>query len=172
MGGFLEELEWNLIRADAVRPRTSHTVTSYGNALVIIGGEDSAGGPVAPVVEFLYPDPPAGSGSGSWLVEPKKTGVGPKCLYAHATVRVGNRFYIYGGIIDGELSSKIYICTVIDDSTVHWSQPRITGDVPPPLRGHSLLRYDKRLFLFGGTDGKNFYNDGYFFDPGSIESSP
>lgn len=99
-------------------------------------------------------------------MEPKKTGVGPKSLYSHATVRVGNKFYIYGGLVEGDLSSKIYIMTVINDDTVHWSQPRITGDIPPPLKGHSLLRYDKRLILFGGTDGRSFFNEGYFFDTG------
>eukprot|EP01122_Echinamoeba_exundans_P011551 TRINITY_DN4626_c0_g1_i1.p1 TRINITY_DN4626_c0_g1~~TRINITY_DN4626_c0_g1_i1.p1 ORF type:complete len:859 (+),score=123.51 TRINITY_DN4626_c0_g1_i1:107-2683(+) len=158
-----EELEWNLIRTEAVRPRTSHTVTSYGNALVVIGGEDGAGGPVLPAVEFLYPDPPANNANAPAVVEPKKTGVGPKSLFSHATVRVGNKFYIYGGFVEGELSSKIYIMTVINDDTVHWSQPRITGDNPPPLKGHSLLRYDKRLVLFGGTDGKSFFNDSFFF---------
>jgi N-acetylneuraminic acid mutarotase len=161
-----EELEWNLIRAEAVRPRTSHTVTSYGNALVVIGGEDGSGGPILPAVEFLYPDPPANNANAPAVVEPKKTGVGPKSLFSHATVRVGNKFYIYGGFVEGELSSKINIMTVINDDTVHWSQPRITGDNPPPLKGHSLLRYDKRLVLFGGTDGKSFFNDTFFFDTG------
>jgi hypothetical protein len=143
-----EEIDWTCSKPDLLPPRVHHTASSFGNALVIIGGHDGNQNGVGSGVEFLI-EPSDKPGSLVWT-ETRKTGAGPRTLHSHATCRVGNRFYIYGGVVDGEKSGKLYIVAVINDDTVHWSIPRLTGDLPPPLIHHTLLRFDKHLVLFGG----------------------
>jgi N-acetylneuraminic acid mutarotase len=157
-----EEIDWTCSKPDLLPPRVHHTASSFGNALVIIGGHDGNQNGVGSGVEFLI-EPTDKPGSLVWT-ETRKTGAGPRTLHSHATCRVGNRFYTYGGIVDGERSSKLFIVAVINDETVHWSVPRLTGDLPPPLTHHTLLRYDKHLVLFGGFDGKEANADVWVMD--------
>jgi hypothetical protein len=151
-----EEIDWICSKPDLLPPRVHHTASSFGNALVLIGGHDGNQNPVSSGVEFLI-EPSDKPGSLVWT-ETRKTGTGPRALHSHATCRVGNKFYIYGGVVDGEKSSKLWIVAVINDDTVHWSTPRLTGDLPPPLINHTLLRFDKLLVLFGGLDTKDHAN--------------
>lgn len=159
-----EEINWRCAKNDFLPPRVHHTATSYGNALVIVGGHDGNLNGVGSGVEFLI-EPSDERDSLIWK-ETRKTGAGPRTLHSHATCRVGNKFYIYGGIVDGEKSSKLYILAVINDETVHWSVPRLTGDLPPALTHHTLLRYDKQLILFGGLldDAKEAQGDVWVMD--------
>lgn len=158
-----EEIFWICAKNDLLSPRVHHTATAYGNALVIVGGHDGNMNGVESGVEFLIE--PSDRPDSLVLAQTRKTGAGPRTLHSHATCRVGNRFYIYGGIVDGEKSSKLYILAVINDETVHWSVPRLTGDLPPSLTHHTLLRYDKHLILFGGlVDGKEAQSDVWVMD--------
>lgn len=49
-----------------------------------------------------------------------------------------------------------------------WSKPKVSGDLPPPRRAHSATMVDKRLFVFAGGDGPNYFNDLYIFDTISL----
>lgn len=51
--------------------------------------------------------------------------------------------------------------------TMQWSHPETTGDAPPPLRAHSATAVDKRIFVFGGGSGTNYFNDLYILDTSS-----
>lgn len=59
--------------------------------------------------------------------------------------------------------------------TMTWSKPRTLGQPPPPCRAHSstLVERDlgsgKRahyLYIFGGGDGPNYFNDLYVLNAG------
>lgn len=52
--------------------------------------------------------------------------------------------------------------------TLSWSKPKVSGDIPPPLRAHSAIAFDKRIFIFGGGEGPSYYNDLYYFDTGKL----
>lgn len=52
--------------------------------------------------------------------------------------------------------------------TMCWSKPKVSGDLPPPRRAHSATMVDKRLFVFAGGDGPNYFNDLYIFDTISL----
>ena len=158
-----EEIFWICAKNEVLSARVHHTATTYGNALVIVGGHDGNMNGVESGVEFLIE--PSDRPDSLVLAQTRKTGAGPRTLHSHATCRVGNRFYIYGGIVDGEKSAKLYTLAVINDETVHWSVPRLTGDLPPALTHHTLLRYDKLLVLFGGlVDGKEAQGDVWVMD--------
>lgn len=158
-----EEIFWICAKNEILSARVHHTATTYGNALVIVGGHDGNSNGVESGVEFLIE--PSDRPDSLVLAQTRKTGAGPRTLHSHATCRVGNRFYIYGGIVDGEKSAKLYTLAVINDETVHWSVPRLTGDLPPALTHHTLLRYDKLLVLFGGlVEGKEAQGEVWVMD--------
>lgn len=52
-----------------------------------------------------------------------------------------------------------------------WSKPRVNGDVPSPRRAHSATMIDRRLYVFGGGDGPQYYSDLYCFDTVSLKWS-
>lgn len=70
--------------------------------------------------------------------------------------------------MNNQLSNKLHILSVIDDCTVHWSQPRVSGNPPSPRMGHTLTRYANKFILWGGFDGRSWLNDIHFLDTGML----
>lgn len=59
--------------------------------------------------------------------------------------------------------------------TLTWSKPRTSGDIPPPCRAHSCTTVEHDvgsgrrvlfLYVFGGGDGPNYFNDLYVLNTG------
>ncbi len=124
------------------------------------------------------------------LTPANETGVAPKLISQHAACRIGEKIYIYGGMVNNQMSSKMFVLAIIRDGTfiftefsanflcvlvvhladlyltetTHWSNPRVTGVALPALCGHSLVRYENNLVLFAGFDGKKYDNTVYLID--------
>eukprot|EP01112_Ceratiomyxa_fruticulosa_P024146 TRINITY_DN9658_c0_g2_i1.p1 TRINITY_DN9658_c0_g2~~TRINITY_DN9658_c0_g2_i1.p1 ORF type:complete len:171 (-),score=24.32 TRINITY_DN9658_c0_g2_i1:211-723(-) len=45
-----------------------------------------------------------------------------------------------------------------------WSTIKTTGHIPTPRLGHTSFFYEGHLFVFGGADGENVYNDLHSLD--------
>jgi hypothetical protein len=87
-------------------------------------------------------------------------------MWNHQTVRVRDRLYSFGGFVDGNLSNEVYIVALRDDGSAHWSKMRQGKQTIPEAReGHSFVRYGQNVFLFGGTNGVDFFNDLFIFNP-------
>jgi len=125
------------------------------------------------------------------LTSANETGLAPKLISQHAACRIGEKIYIYGGMVNNQASCKMFVLAIIRDGkftapfeyslifhqllvvhftdiilieTTHWSNPRVTGVVPSALCGHSLVRYENNLVLFGGYDGKKYDNTVHLID--------
>ncbi|EGG14697.1 Kelch repeat-containing protein [Cavenderia fasciculata] len=153
-----EKLDWQLSPFTISPPRCSNSIAVYGMSLVSIGGEGIKD--INSIVQFIDADK-------GLSTTPKVTGgkIAPESIYLHDMCRIGNKFYLYGGMVGGKMSNKVYVITIIDDSTVHWSQPRINSYSPSPRIGHTLTRYGNRFILFGGFDGEKILNDTHLLDP-------
>ncbi|KAF2073936.1 hypothetical protein CYY_004760 [Polysphondylium violaceum] len=154
-----EKLDWTLATCTLSPARSSHSVTVYGSSLILIGGE-GVDDPLN-LVQFVDVER-------NIFTTPKVTGgkFGPESIHSHDYCRIGNKFYLFGGLVGNKISNKLYIVTIIDDSTVHWSQARINGQlIPSPRYGHTFTRYGNKFILFGGNDGSNCLNDLYILDP-------
>ncbi|KAG1487070.1 hypothetical protein G6F52_014240 [Rhizopus delemar] len=64
--------------------------------------------------------------------------------------------------------------------TLTWTKPRTTGQVPPPCRAHSCTTVERvlgpgkrsySLYVFGGGDGPNYFNDLYILNVGKLTHS-
>ncbi|ORZ04399.1 hypothetical protein BCR41DRAFT_379072 [Lobosporangium transversale] len=88
----------------------------------------------------------------------------PKDLRAQTVNLVGESIYVFGGCDAKNCFNTLYI---FDADTMHWSQPKTFGSIPPPCRAHtSTLVDNKRLYIFGGGDGPQYFNELYMLDTG------
>jgi len=48
--------------------------------------------------------------------------------------------------------------------TCTWTRPKVSGSIPQPRAGHTVVLVDNKLMLWGGGDGENYLNDLSVFD--------
>jgi len=53
---------------------------------------------------------------------------------------------------------------------MYWTYPECSGDAPPPLYGHSSITVDEKIFVFGGGNESNYFNDLYILDSSMLFS--
>ncbi|KAI7865208.1 uncharacterized protein EV154DRAFT_432980 [Mucor mucedo] len=94
-------------------------------------------------------------------------GRGPsRPLRAHSANLIGEYLYVFGGCDVKVCFNTLY---VLDMDTLTWSKPRTSGQAPPPCRAHSCTTVEREvggkktyhLYVFGGGDGPNYFNDLY-----------
>ncbi|KAI8393341.1 uncharacterized protein BYT42DRAFT_487417 [Radiomyces spectabilis] len=105
-------------------------------------------------------------------------GRGPsRPLRAHTANLIGEQLYVFGGCDIKSCFNSLYI---LDMDTLTWSKPRVSGQIPPPCRAHSCTVVDKdlasgkrstHLYVFGGGDGPNYFNDLYILNIGMYETT-
>ncbi|KAG0741903.1 hypothetical protein G6F57_006171 [Rhizopus arrhizus] len=93
-----------------------------------------------------------------------------KPLRAHTANLIGENLYVFGGCDMKACFNTLY---VLDMDTLTWTKPRTTGQVPPPCRAHSCTTVERvlgpgkrsySLYVFGGGDGPNYFNDLYILN--------
>ena len=94
-----------------------------------------------------------GDRGGTWR-ELQPSGVPPKPRAGHTSTKIGNKFYVYGGISekDGVLDD-LYM---YDIHNMHWNKINIAGSNPGGLYGHSATQhpwFKNKIYVFGGKKG-------------------
>lgn len=84
---------------------------------------------------------------------------GPGKRWGHTCNAIdgGKRFYVFGGY--GKNNCQTNEVHVFDTVTRTWTEPEMKGAVPIPRDSHSCTTVGDRLFVFGGTDGRNPLRD-------------
>jgi hypothetical protein len=49
-----------------------------------------------------------------------------------------------------------------------WWKPRVTGEIPPPRRAHTLTAVKNYLVVFGGGNEATYFNDLYVYNIGNV----
>ena len=146
-----ETMTWEAVVSSGkqVPGRSSHSATAVNkNKLVVFGGHRK--GAFFNDVNVLYTD------TMKWHAPATK---GPAPLReGHAAAMVGSKIYVCGGYDAEGLHSDVY---VLDFDTMLWTQALGLFGGPSPRRGHSMVASEdgRRLFVFGGFDGKAVLND-------------
>ncbi|XP_014777399.1 kelch domain-containing protein 2 isoform X1 [Octopus bimaculoides] len=84
---------------------------------------------------------------------PKCTGEVPSPRAAHASTRIGNKTYVFGG---RHLSNRMNDLYCLDLDTLHWTKPQITGHVPCGRSWCSFTAVSPtRILLCGGFTQDN-----------------
>lgn len=95
--------------------------------------------------------------------------VGPKPSgrYGHTISTIGSMLYIFGGQLDDTFFDDLacYDLTTLQSPTSSWNFVKPASVSPPPRTNHTIITYQDKLYLFGGTDGKLWYSDTWVYDP-------
>lgn len=75
--------------------------------------------------------------------------------------------YVFGGQLDDYFFDDLicYDLNTLQSENSHWTFIKPKTRSPPPRTNHTVVTYQDKLYLFGGTDGKLWYSDTWVYDP-------
>ncbi|KAH9819408.1 tip elongation aberrant protein 1-like [Teratosphaeria destructans] len=151
-------------------PRVGHASLLVGNAFIVFGGDTKMdeGDQLDDTLYLLN------TSTKQWS-RALPAGPRPPGRYGHTLNILGSKIYIFGGQVEGyffndlvafdlnalqQASNKweILIQNTIDGGPPH-------GQIPPARTNHTIVSYNDRLYLFGGTDGVHWFNDVWSYSP-------
>ncbi|KAI5283580.1 Negative regulator of mitotic exit, partial [Ascosphaera aggregata] len=161
-------------------PRVGHRSLLVGNAFIVFGGDTKVDLNDS-LDDTLYL---LNTSSRQWsrAIPP---GPRPKGRYGHTLNIVGSKIYVFGGQSDDGSFFNDLICfdlNALQKASNRWqflidnTSDSETGAIPvdettgklkvPPARtNHTMVTFNDRLWLFGGTDGVHWFNDAWVYDP-------
>ncbi|KAK9430019.1 hypothetical protein V1505DRAFT_372433 [Lipomyces doorenjongii] len=152
--------------ADLVSGRYGHASELVGNAFIVFGGDTRYPGTKEKIDDNLYF---LNTSTHQWS-KPIVTGPRPPARYGHTMNIIGSKLYVFGGRFDDNFFNDLYsfdLNTVQGATTEsRWELIKPASDVVPPTRtNHSAAIFNGRLYIFGGTNSSECYNDTWCFDP-------
>ncbi|GMJ14066.1 hypothetical protein like AT5G18590 [Hibiscus trionum] len=147
-------------------PRFNHAAAVVGNKMIVVGGESGNG--LLDDVQVLNFD------DFSWTTASSKLYLSPSSLplkipscKGHTLVSWGKKALLVGGRTDPG-NDKVSVWA-FDTETECWSVMEAKGEVPVARSGHTVVRANSVLILFGGeTAKKKKLNDLHMFDLKSL----
>jgi len=88
----------------------------------------------------------------------------PFLRFGHSVVAYGSLIYLFGGQNEETHYDPTLYC--FNTRTLSWSQPDITGDIPPGCDGHAACIHGNVMYIFGGFIGSinHYSNELYSID--------
>jgi len=156
--------------AEGPGPRVGHASLLVGNAFIVYGG-DTKIEETDILDETLYL---LNTSTRQWS-RALPSGPRPSGRYGHSLNIVGSKIYIFGGQVEGYFMNDL--CSfdlnqlqmpnnrweVLIENTEATNPAQVV--VPPARTNHSVITYDDKLYLFGGTNGFQWFNDVWCYDP-------
>ncbi|PIA17117.1 galactose oxidase, partial [Coemansia reversa NRRL 1564] len=142
-------------------PREGHTATFIGRTMFVFGGEVIGGG----CDDSLYAYNMANM---TWYRVPMQ-GEALSGRKGHTTVPVGSKMFVFGGTSDGRFRNDLVSFDVraATKQGPRWNYDTVGGPdlvTPAPRAGHSCSVYPGSLYVFGGMDGSQCFNDLWVYD--------
>lgn len=139
-----------------------HASLTLGNAFIVFGG-DTKIEETDILDDNLYL---LNTSSLKWTVAPP-TGPRPSGRYGHTISTIGSVLYVFGGQLDDYFFDDLicYDLNTLQSENSHWTFIKPKTRSPPPRTNHTVITYQDKLYLFGGTDGKLWYSDTWVYDP-------
>ncbi|PGH05056.1 hypothetical protein GX51_03154 [Blastomyces parvus] len=151
-------------------PRVGHSSLLVGNAFIVFGG-DTKTDENQSLDDTLYL---LNTSSRQWsrAVPP---GPRPAGRYGHTLNIVGSKIYVFGGQVEGFFFNDLvaFDLNALQNPSNKWEflirnshdggPP--PGKIPPARTNHSIVSYNDKLYLFGGTNGIEWFNDVWCYDP-------
>ncbi|KAH8762979.1 hypothetical protein BGZ57DRAFT_768903 [Hyaloscypha finlandica] len=156
--------------AEGPGPRVGHASLLVGNAFIVYGGdtkmEDSD-----TLDETLYL---LNTSTRQWS-RAVPAGPRPSGRYGHSLNILGSKIYVFGGQVEGYFMNDLvaFDLNQLQNPTNRWEMliqnsdeggpPQ--GQIPPARTNHSIVTFNDKLYLFGGTNGFQWFNDVWCYDP-------
>ena len=164
----IDNMLWeNLGIVGSVSARWQHTATVWKNSMILFGGTSNKTN-----TRFFSDVHVLDTATDSW----KEMGPGPKwpnCPVpraSHASCIVDGmsdiaKFYVFGGYGGRKGSRRDFDdLSVLDLATEQWRTIEGNGDIPPRRSGHQLCAIPSYLYVCGGWNAGDQFNDVYLFD--------
>lgn len=153
-------------------PRVGHASLLVGNAFIVFGGDTKLDeGDLLDDTLYLL-----NTSTKQWS-RALPAGPRPSGRYGHTLNILGSRIYIFGGQVEGFFFNDLVAFdlnalqvpnnrweVLIPNSADGGPPP---GQIPPARTNHSIVTWNDKLYLFGGTDGVNWFSDVWAYDPKS-----
>ncbi|KAK9855880.1 hypothetical protein MYU51_001529 [Penicillium brevicompactum] len=150
-------------------PRVGHASLLVGNAFIVFGGDTKVNETDA-LDDTLYL---LNTSSRQWsrAIPP---GSRPSGRYGHTLNILGSKLYVFGGQVEGfffndliafdlnQLQNPVNKWEILIANTHEGGPP--LGQSPPPRTNHTIVSFNDKLFLFGGTNGVQWFNDVWCYD--------
>ncbi|KAJ4358641.1 Negative regulator of mitotic exit [Didymosphaeria variabile] len=159
---------------DGPGPRVGHASLLVGNAFIVFGG-DTKLDEHDDLDDTLYL---LNTSTKHWS-RALPQGPRPTGRYGHTLNILGSKIYIFGGQVEGFFFNDLvaFDLNSLQSSSSRWEvllpnqkEGTVTspgGRSPPARTNHSVVTWNDKLFLFGGTDGVTWFNDVWTYDPRS-----
>lgn len=140
--------------------RGGHSATLIGASILFFGGHYYGGKKQGYV--YLNDTHVLDLNSSRWI-KPKIQGTPPPPRYAHTAVLAGQRIIIFGG--KGGKNKALRDLHALDPVTMTWYQGPEGAGAPFARFNHTAnLVNGTKMFVFGGWNGKDYYNDLHILD--------
>ncbi|KAF2476311.1 cell polarity protein-like protein [Lindgomyces ingoldianus] len=157
---------------DGPGPRVGHASLLVGNAFIVFGG-DTKLDDNDDLDDTLYL---LNTSTKHWS-RALPQGPRPTGRYGHTLNILGSKIYIFGGQVEGFFFNDLvaFDLNSLQSSSSRWevllpntkdgtlSSPQ--GRAPPARTNHSVVTWNDKLYLFGGTDGVSWFNDVWTYEP-------
>ncbi|QQK41031.1 Cell polarity protein (Tea1), putative [Penicillium digitatum] len=150
-------------------PRVGHASLLVGNAFIVFGGDTKIDENDS-LDDTLYL---LNTSSRQWsrAIPP---GSRPSGRYGHTLNILGSKLYVFGGQVEGfffndliafdlnQLQNPANKWEVLIPNSHEGGPP--PGQIPPARTNHTIVSFNDKLFLFGGTNGVHWFNDVWSYD--------
>ncbi|KAG6094021.1 hypothetical protein E4U31_006462 [Claviceps sp. LM219 group G6] len=151
--------------AEGPGPRVGHASLLVGNAFIVYGG-DTKIEEADELDETLYL---LNTSTRHWS-RALPAGTRPSGRYGHTLNILGSKIYIFGGQVEGLFMNDLsaFDLNQLQSPNYMWeillnNDP--SPNAPPARTNHTVITYNDRLYLFGGTNGVEWFNDVWCYDP-------
>ncbi|KAK3700374.1 Negative regulator of mitotic exit [Vermiconidia calcicola] len=151
-------------------PRVGHASLLVGNAFIVFGGDTKMdeGDQLDDTLYLLN------TSTKQWS-RALPAGPRPPGRYGHTLNILGSKIYVFGGQVEGYFFNDLvaFDLNALQQATNRWEilvQNTIDGgpphgQIPPARTNHTIVTWQDKLYLFGGTDGVHWYNDVWSYSP-------
>ncbi|KAI0063348.1 galactose oxidase [Artomyces pyxidatus] len=148
VSGSLDKVRWEQVTVTGRKkpsPRGYHTANLVGNVMIVVGGSDG---------RECFSD--------IWCLNLDTliwTQIRPEVAHrrlSHAVSQVGSFLFITGGHDGTEYTQEMLMFNLV---SLQYEPRRTLGKPPSPRGYHITILADSRLFIFGGFNGHDVYDD-------------
>ncbi|GAB0138761.1 hypothetical protein EsDP_00006985 [Epichloe bromicola] len=153
--------------AEGPGPRVGHASLLVGNAFIVYGGDTKIEeSDVLDQTLYLL-----NTSTRHWS-RALPAGNRPPGRYGHSLNILGSKIYIFGGQVEGYFMNDLsaFDLNQLQSPNYMWEilLPSDTSNKTPAARtNHSMVTFNDRLYLFGGTNGFQWFNDVWCYDQAS-----
>ncbi len=152
--------------AEGPGPRVGHASLLVGNAFIVYGGDTKMDdGDVLDEALYLL-----NTSTRQWS-RAVPAAPRPPGRYGHSLNIMGSKIYVFGGQVEGYFMNDLvaFDLNQLQNPQNRWEfLIQNEGDgaiVPPPRTNHTIITYNDCMYLFGGTNGYQWFNDVWCYDP-------